>query len=241
MGGMLINDDDAIFRLGHDIGCVHLRPGSPQRIGCQGRDLCDLPRGGVDLTDGFIPCGGRKPLRPLKRIGRCGKSRRWWVGGAIGISPAAEAGLARIWQAAGAKCPQSCAGHRGGGTVPSLRQGMFQGTDDQPAHQPRFLKTHLCFRRMHIHIHRSGFTFQKQRQQGMAIPGQKILIGPTYRANQLLVPHRATIHEQKLHRRIATIQGWHPGIAGQVKSFPLRINRQGVFLKFPPHNRPQAL
>ena len=42
-----------------------------------------------------------------------------------------------------------------------------------------------------------------------------------------------------MHHRISPVKGWHPGIARELDSIPLRLNPDGILSKIPPHDRAQ--
>ena len=73
----------------------------------------------------------------------------------------------------------------------------------------------------------------------MTITCQKILIGTAHRPLQQPVLDRAAIDKHELHLGIATVECWHPGIAGQADAFTLCLDLKGIVLKLAPHDSTQ--
>ncbi len=73
----------------------------------------------------------------------------------------------------------------------------------------------------------------------MPVARQKILIGPAHGPLQQPILDRSAINKQELHLRVAAVQGWHPGIAGQADALAFGLDLKGVILKFAAHYRPQ--
>lgn len=77
--------------------------------------------------------------------------------------------------------------------VSRFRQGMTQRGYDQPAYKLLVAETYLRFSRVNVDIHVARRHFQVQRQDGVAIAGQEIRVGPAYRASQQTVLHRTSV------------------------------------------------
>ena len=217
MGGMLVDDDDAVSGLGHDIGFVQLRPGHAQR--CIGHRL----KGRVF-----------HPYRHRHGTGHVGCRR--FAHAAAGKDVGRAEGRRRL----SLERRQRRGRHGGGGALAAGLDGVLQRPYDQSAHQPGITKAHFGLGRVHIHIHEGGIAVQEQRQRRMAVARQKIGIGAAHRPHQQLVAHRAAIDEQELHRGIGAVVGGQPGIAGQRNAFTSRFDAGGIVAEVAAHDAGQA-
>ena len=187
MGGVLIDDDHAVGGFSDNVCGVELRPGCTQRVGFIRGDIVfrqPRRRGEIGIGEGNgWPFGKSRPrcLEP------CGGRKRKLTTTSEGIPAAAETTWSRR--------PQHCNAGGGGCSVPGLGQGMAQSTHDQAAHQGGIAESHFGLGGVDIHIDPFRTDFQKQRQHGVAIPGQQILICSTHGPQQQTVAYGPAVHK----------------------------------------------
>ena len=117
-----------------------------------------------------------------------------------------------------------------------IRQRLFERRDDQPAHQPGIAETHFGFRRMHVHVHERRIAFQEQRQRRMAVAREEIRISAAHRADQQLVAHGPSVHEEELHLRVGAVVGRQSREARDVDAFARHIHRRGIVAEIVAHD-----
>ncbi len=197
MRGVLIDDDDAVARLRHDIGFVHLRAGSAER------PVEQLGRGEIDACVGG---GGSADVeRRLRRL------RQAWRVAAPSHRHAARIDRPRRrLPPVPAAAPRQRRTERGNGRAAAGRRGalafagerLLQRADEQAAHEAAVAEAHLGLGRMHVDVDLARIERDEQRHDGMAIARQIIGIGGAHHADEELVADRAAVDEQILAERI---------------------------------------
>ena len=189
MGGVLIDNDEAVAGLRHDVSLMHLRARGPERV---------IER--IGETD----CGfsGEVRIEPGAEIGfrhtdlECGLRRFSETAAARQRPCRARTFLPRT--KGGNGC--TAAGRRRARTVTGERR--FQRVHDQGANQAGIAKAHFRFRRVHVDVDLARRKLDKQRHERMAIARQIIGIGRTHGAEEKLVAYRPSVDEQILAERI---------------------------------------
>ncbi len=233
---MLVDDDDAVARLGDDIGLVQLAARDAERI--------------VDRRLGLRLAGRRRGARQGRRgdgeaAGAVRRERR--LPGRHGFGEAAPAGAVRVRRAVGQgigarpERAERCFRRGGRGAMAGGGQRMLERADDQPAHQAGVAEAHLGLRRMDIDVDQLGRHLEEQRHHGMAVARQEILIGAAHGALQQPVAHRAAVDEEILILRGAARIGRQGGEAGQRQALALRLDGQGIVAEFAAHDGGEPL
>ena len=144
MRGVLIDDDDAVARLRHDVGLVHLRARRAERAVEQiGRGLGDSTRASADGAP-MSNAACAASAKPASAVAPCVGKRR--AGERASPSRRAAACAIRPERRDG----RGAAGGRGALRV--ARQRLLQGAHDRAAHQPGIAEAHLGLGRMHVHV-----------------------------------------------------------------------------------------
>ena len=144
-----------------------------------------------------------------------------------------------VAESAGVSRPKNGNAGGGGRPVAGLGQGMAQGADNQAPHKRGIAEPHLGFRRVHVDVEPIRADVQKQRQHGVAVARQQILVGAAHSPQQQTIAHRAAVDEEVLGLGIAAVQRLHAGVAGQAHGFALGVHFQGVIGEFPAHDLAQ--
>ena len=189
MGGMLVDDDDAVGGLRHDVGLVQLGARRAERIVAR-RAIGGLWHRRARRRRQHALQLRRAVERRIGRGGRLGEAARQH-----GTRAPARRRRPRP------EAAERGRRHGGGGAVAGLGQRMLAGADDQPAHQPGVAEAHLGLGRMDVDVDRLGRHLEKQRHQRMAVAGEEILVGAAHRAVQQPVAHRPAVDEEILLRR----------------------------------------
>ncbi len=213
VGGVLVDDDDPVGGLGDDVGLVQLSPGGAERIG--------------PLRRGIVV--GRRRHRALEGgalLGEAGRRQRREARHRLAQQPGR--GKARALAAARAEAGQRSAGDGRRGAVAGGAERMAGGADDQPAHQCSVAEAHLGLGRVDVDVDQLGRQLEKQRHHGMAVAGEKILIGAAHRALQQAVAHRPAIDEEELPGGGRAMEGRQADIAGEANALARRVDRQRV-------------
>ena len=79
---------------------------------------------------------------------------------------------------------------------------MAKRRDYQPAHYAGITKAHFGLRRMNIHIDKIHRQINIERNNGITVAREEILIGPAYRAVQKLIFNRTPIDKEILMLRV---------------------------------------
>ncbi len=219
MRGVLVDDDQAVAGLRHDIGLVHLRARRAERAVDQlGRRLeaLDARIGGrrADLEGGLRGFGEaergaaarRRRSRAAAPASAASRRRRG--------APSPAGGTPRWW-----RCRRWWRR-----ALALARQRLLQRAHDQPAHQAGVAEAHLGLGRMHVDVDLARIERDEQRQQRMAVARQIIGIGAAHRADQQLVAHRPAVDEQILPERVGARQRRQPGEAVNAHALALGID-----------------
>ena len=222
MRGVLVDDDEAVAGLRHDIGFVDLRARRAQWT-------FDLLGGGLEALDtsvgrrfadieSFLRCFGKTKSGVAARRRHRHRPRRR-------IAPI-KSGAPRYRDRTERRDSRAAAGR--GRALTFARQRFLQRTHDQPAHQSAVAETHLGLGRMHVDVDLAALESHEQRQQRMAVARQIVGIGRAHRADQNLVTHRPAVNEQILAERVGARQRRQSGEAFQPHAFALRIDGDGI-------------
>ena len=128
-------------------------------------------------------------------------------------------------------------GDRGGGAVTGTGERMAQRPDNQAAHQSGIAKPDLGLGGVNIDVDLTGREHDIEGDDGMAITGEEILIGPAHRAAEQLVANRPAIDEQVLVHRIAARIGGQAGKAGHTHTFAFLVDLQRIGAEIGPDHR----
>jgi hypothetical protein len=206
VGGVLVDDDDAVAGLGDDVGAVHLGPGGAEGKSMGSGDPAVDHRGGDCSVEG--PARQPPPFRP-------GHAEPRLAGRPVHARPAGlmtapeppdchaeklEGG--RRCRAAGSPPAPPAAGGRG--PVPGPGQRVAQAADDQAADQRRIAEPHLGLGRVDVHVDVGGSMLDEQGRRRMAVAGQEVGIGGAQGPLQQAVAHRAAVDEQILVGGVAS-------------------------------------
>ena len=212
MGGMLIDDDDAVARLGDDIGVVHLRPRRAERGG-------EVGLAGAIAMGARIGGGRPGSQSGLRLFGEAG-----WRGAAGAAakraSPSGAAGRRRA--------PKVAPRQRGERRRPAGRRGamqrrfeaLLQSADEEAAHQARIVKAHFGLGRVDVDIDEVRVAAEKQDERRVPAGRQIVQIGAAHRAVKELVADRPAVDEEILRARVGAVEGRQAGEA--VEARPLR-------------------
>ena len=192
MGGVLVDDDDAVSGLGDDVGCVQLRPRGTKWVGTA-----------VDGR-GHVWTARRRVVPRLRPGCHAGRRLEAHGVGKAGLGPAAiPAGMkerrSHRLDGGDADCRRRA--------VTGLGERMAQCPDDQAAYQRPIAETHLGLGRMHVDIDVGGIDVEEQRHHRMAVARQQVLVGAAHRAEQQAVAHRPAVDEQVLPLRAGAVEG----------------------------------
>lgn len=92
----------------------------------------------------------------------------------------------------------------------SLAQRVTQSGNNEAAHTARIAKAHLSLGWVDINVNIARVELEEKRNKRLAPSRKEVTIGCAQRADQNLVANRATIDEQELQCRVATIQRRQP-------------------------------
>ena len=201
VGRVLVDDDEAVLGLRHDIGLVQLGARRSQRIGVTvRRGVLGWRRPHVDRAGwarriaerGLVV--GKARTRPRGREVdsryRAGSNRCESLGAPSRRAPGRPHGAAKPERRQGALARLGRRADAG------LAQGFGDGADDERPHQAGLAKANLGLRRVHIHIDGARIDVEIERDRWMATCRQQIRIGAAHRAGEQLVAHRPPIHEE---------------------------------------------
>ena len=228
---VLVDDDDAIRRLRHDIGLVHLRARDAQRKG-RGVNLLRLDHANGSLGH------ARQRARRLEFRRRLGQATRRRAVTARQPIPAAM--RSHRHRAARADRIERGRADRGGGAVAGACQRVLQRADDEAARARGVAEAYLGLRRMDVHVHLVRRHIEEQRHHGMPVARQHILVSRAHGAGQQPVAHRTAVDEQELHPRGRAVEGGQAGMSGQAQPLALGVNGQGIVGEVAPHHSGQA-
>ena len=144
MRGVLVDDDQAVAGLRHDIGLVDLRARRAERpidqVGRRLRLEAHVGRRRADIEGRLVLFGKR---------GGAGKGRHPADGIRRRALPVPIAGPRRDHRAERGDCRAAAIGR---GALALARQPVLQRMHDQRAHQAGIAETHFRFRRMHVGV-----------------------------------------------------------------------------------------
>ena len=126
-------------------------------------------------------------------------------------------------------------------TMARRRQRMAQRADDHAAHHAGIAKAHLGLGGMDIDVDILGRDVEEQRQHGMAVARQHVLIGGAHRAVEQLVAYRPAVDEQILAGRRGAVEGGQPGPARQNHALARGVDRHRGGGEVAPQHRGQPL
>ena len=174
MRGVLVDDDEAVARLRHDVGLVHLRArGAERPVEQIGRGL-----GALDARVGRRPRRRRTPPARLRQS-RAGAAPCATRCASAAAAPASAASRRR--RAAAAPTGRNAAMVALPPVVaarwPSRASASFSARTISAAHQPAVAEAHLGLGRMHVDVDLARLERDEQRQQRMAVARQIIGIG----------------------------------------------------------------
>ncbi len=164
MGGVLIDEDERILRLGDDEGVVHLGTRSAERIG-----------GLIALIRARMGDSARRGDRRKRRLGPLGE---------------AEGARRRLMRREAMGWPRHAGNRLLGqacrGTVLGAAKGLMQCGDDQRANGLRIAEPELGLGRMHIHVDLVGRQREEERKHGMPPVRHEVAIAAAHGAGQSL-------------------------------------------------------
>ena len=114
---------------------------------------------------------------------------------------------------------------------------LFQGADDEAAHQAAVAKAHLRLGRVHIDVDLMRIAGDEQRQRRMAAGGQKIHVSRPHRAEQQFVAHGAPVDEEILRRGAGAVPGRQAGEARKPEALPRRLDGERIGAEILAHDR----
>ena len=222
MRGVLVDDDQAVLGLRHDVVGVELRARGAERARERRRIR-----------------GGNAGARVRGRTVEDGEARLRLLGKAAGIAGAAQPCQpppcrCRSAAARSRRAPQ--AGKRqasrrrplAAARKPCSAKRVADRADDQPAHHAGIAEAHLELRRMDVDVELGGVELEEERRDRKAVARQHVSIGGAERAGEQRIAERAAVDEQELLQRVGAMEGRQAGMAGEPRALPLRLDRHGV-------------
>ena len=175
MRGVLVDDDEAVAGLRHDIGLVHLRArGAERPVEQVGRGLGDATRvSAAGAPTSKAACAASAKPAPQRGAARCGSGAR-----ASAASPSRRAAARAGRNAAMVALPPVVAAR-----WPSRAQRLLQRAHDERAHQAGVAEAHLGLGRMHVDVDLARIERHEQRDDRMAVARQIVGIGAAHRAD----------------------------------------------------------
>ena len=188
MGGVLVDDDQPVARLRHDIGLMDLRPRRAERgLAVRARGL-EIIRARLRIHVLKRPLAGPLESR-LRRLVETGVDRRRIArrrvvrgrGGRAPPVPVRRPVRSKVAPREKIEGGRAICRRR---AVQRAGKRLFQGADDEAAHQAAVAKAHLRLGRMHIDVDLMRIAGDEQRQRRMAAGGQKIHVSRPHRAKR---------------------------------------------------------
>ena len=219
MRRMLIDNNNAVPRLRHDVGLVQLRARRAERT----IDEFDRRRRLRARIGGRLPRRKRR-LRGLAKAGERGRARDR-KGRARRRCAPVPAGPRRN---VGAQCR-----HRGGAAgrrraAALARERLLQRAHDQRAHEPAVAKAHFGLGRMHVDVDLARVELDEQSEDRLAVARQIVRISRAHGPEEELVAHRPSVDEQVLPERVGATERRQCRIALEREAVPAAGNRDGV-------------
>ena len=139
----------------------------------------------------------------------------------------------------GPECPQGRARHGGGRAMAGCVERHAQALDDQCPHMAGVTEAHFRLGGVDVHIDLSRIDLDEQRQDGVAVTGEKIRVGAADSPCQELVTHGPSVHEQILRLGVAAIEGGQARMAVDCNALSLNDNGHDIVLEVAPEDARQ--
>ena len=223
MRGVLIDNNESVFRFSDDVSLGDLPPRHPKGINMRlrrGSDSC------------FAPClwRWRKERRPLvaqqagtgEVVDRLMPCRDLIVHQRAGFGA-----TVRI----GSKCRQDVIRRAMRDAVARFIQGAPQAGNDQAAYHCRVTKTHLRFRWMDIHIDLIRGQINEQRHHRVAIARHHFGVGAADGTDQQPILDGSAVHEKILMIRDAAVECRQSSHSAEHNGLPRHVDRDAILLQ----------
>ncbi len=230
VGGVLVDDDEAVAGLRHDVGVVHLGArGAERAVEQVGRGLGDLDAGGggrgADVEHGLRGFG-------KARIGRSSRRATAPRGGSGRDGERRQSKLPRRGSAAGRNAAMVALPPVEAARWPSRASPSFSACIRSARTRRVVAEAHLGLGRVHVDVDLARRQRHEQRHDRMAVARQIVGIGAADDADQELVAHRAAVDEQILPERVGAAVRRQPGVAFDHDAVALGAHLDGVGAEF---------
>ena len=220
--GVLVDDDEAVVGLRHDVVGMELRASGAERARRAPPHPGWRRRRARPPTDGRgwrnppapprqSPASPARPSLASRRQCRCrsaaARSRR--------APQAGERQALRRRPLAEARNP--CSSKR-----------VADRADDQPAHHAGIAEADLLLRRVDVDVELGRIEFEEERRDRKAVAREHVSVGGAERAGEQRIAERASVHEQELLQRVRAMEGRQAGMTGEPRALPHRLDRHGV-------------
>ena len=226
MRRVLVDDHDALARLRHDVGLVHLRArGAERPVEQLGRALAHLDAGiGGWRAHVEGRLGRFREAERGARVRGHGKAARIGPGRRAAPIPTAPRRDRR------AEGGDGCAAAGGRSALALARERLLQAAHQQAADQRRIAEAHLGLGGVHIDVDFVRGKRDEQRHDRVPVARQIVRIGAAHHADEQPVAHRAAVDEEILAERVGARQRRQRGKAFDHDAVPLvaHLDRVGA-------------